>query len=57
MTKSEIYEFDLNGYIIYRDILTRCQVNSMNQILDSHLPEDTHDGFSLFLILIQFFWK
>ena len=46
MTKSEIYEFDLNGYIIYRDILTRCQVNSMNQILDSHLPEDTHDGFS-----------
>ena len=44
MTDAEIYEFDLNGYIIYRNMLTRDQVDHMNEILDGHLTEETH-GF------------
>ena len=36
MTEAEIYEFDLNGYIIYREILSSEEVRQMNAILDRH---------------------
>ncbi|MBI4551917.1 MAG: phytanoyl-CoA dioxygenase family protein [Candidatus Latescibacteria bacterium] len=35
MTKAEMYEFDLNGYIVYRNILAREEVDRMNVIIDS----------------------
>jgi hypothetical protein len=35
MTDGEIYEFDLNGYIIYRNILSSDEVRRMNEIVDS----------------------
>ena len=44
MTEAEIFEFDLNGYIVYKDMLTRDQVDHMNGILDGHLADDAH-GF------------
>lgn len=43
MTETEIYEFDLNGYIIYRNILNQVQVDQMNKILDGDLTEETHE--------------
>ena len=36
MTEAEIYEFDLNGYIIYRNILSEEEVYRMNAIIDEH---------------------
>ncbi|MBI4531263.1 MAG: phytanoyl-CoA dioxygenase family protein [Candidatus Latescibacteria bacterium] len=36
MTEAEIYEFDLNGYIIYRNILSGEEVHRMNVIIDEH---------------------
>ena len=41
MTEAEIFEFDLNGYIMYRNVLTRDQVDHMNGILDQHLTDDS----------------
>ena len=38
MTEAEIFEFDLNGYIVYKDMLTRDQVGHMNGILDRTPP-------------------
>jgi hypothetical protein len=34
MKIDEIYEFDLNGYIIYRNILPQSDVNKINNIID-----------------------
>ena len=42
MTEAEIFEFDLNGYIVYKDMLTRDQVDLMNGILNEHIPDETH---------------
>ena len=42
MTEAEIFEFDLNGYIVYKDMLTRGQVDHMNGILNEHIPDETH---------------
>ncbi|MBI4530750.1 MAG: phytanoyl-CoA dioxygenase family protein [Candidatus Latescibacteria bacterium] len=36
MTEAEIYEFDLNGYIIYRDLISPEDVRRMNAIIDAH---------------------
>lgn len=36
MTEAEIYEFDLNGYIVYRNILSSEEVRDMNQVIDAH---------------------
>jgi hypothetical protein len=35
MTEAEIYEFDLNGYIIYRDLIPAELVRRMNERLDA----------------------
>ncbi len=43
MTEAEIFEFDLNGYIVYRNLLTREQVDRMNGLLDEHLGEDAYN--------------
>ena len=46
MTEAEIYEFDLNGYIVYRDFLSADEVKKMNDVLDAEFKkqntEDTH---------------
>ena len=55
MTEAEIFEFDLNGYIVYKDMLTRDQVDHMNGILNEHLPDETH-GFQ-FLTLDPVFME
>lgn len=34
MTEDEIYEFDLNGYIVYRNMLSAERVSRMNEIID-----------------------
>ena len=43
MTEAEIFEFDLNGVIIYRNMLTRDQVDHMNGILDEHLTDESYN--------------
>ena len=47
MTEAEIYEFDLNGYIVYRDLIPPVDLARMNQVLDDNIPSDTpsHFGF------------
>lgn len=35
MNEAEIYEFDLNGYIIYRDLIAPADVTRMNQLIDA----------------------
>lgn len=45
MTEAEIYEFDLNGYIVYRDHLSPDHVREMNRILDGELRELSHWTF------------
>jgi len=55
MTEAEIFEFDLSGYIIYKDMLSRDQVDHMNGILDGHLADDAH-GFQ-FLTLDPVFME
>jgi len=44
MTEAEIYEFDLNGYIVYRNMIPSERVAYMNRILDGCLTEENH-GF------------
>ncbi|MBI4551658.1 MAG: phytanoyl-CoA dioxygenase family protein [Candidatus Latescibacteria bacterium] len=48
MTEAEIYEFDLNGYIVYRDILSGDDVGHMNQAIDASPAgeEPSKFGFS-----------
>lgn len=45
MTEAEMYEFDLNGYIVYRDLIAPDEVARMNQILDDNITADTGDHF------------
>lgn len=37
MTEAEIYEFDLNGYILYRDLISPEEISRMNEIIDTRL--------------------
>ena len=37
MNEAEIYEFDLNGYIIYRDLIAPADVARMNQLIDADM--------------------
>ena len=48
MTEAEIYEFDLNGYILYRDLIPPADVDRMNAILDDNITLETpnHFGFA-----------
>lgn len=46
MTKEEIYEFDLNGYIVYRNLIPPEDVARMNRIIDADQEgKDTANGF------------
>jgi ectoine hydroxylase-related dioxygenase (phytanoyl-CoA dioxygenase family) len=38
MNIQEIYEFDLNGYIVYRNILSQSEVSLINMIIDTCKP-------------------
>ena len=44
MSEEELYLFDLQGYLVVRDILTRQQVNELNEISDRVYPRDYADG-------------
>jgi ectoine hydroxylase-related dioxygenase (phytanoyl-CoA dioxygenase family) len=35
MSEAETYEFDLNGYIVYRDLVPPADVRRMNQLIDA----------------------
>ena len=39
MTEAETYEFDLNGYIVYRDLISVDLVNKMNDLLDTEFKK------------------
>ena len=45
MNEAEIYEFDLNGYIVFRDLIPPADVTKMNAILDANLTSETRDHF------------
>ena len=47
MNEAEIYEFDLNGYVVYPDLVPRADLAPMNQVLDNNITSDTpsHFGF------------
>lgn len=40
MTEAEIYEFDLNGYIVYPQMIPIDEVHQMNELLDTHFAEN-----------------
>ena len=44
MSEEELYLFDLQGYLVVRDILTRQQVHELNEISDRVYPRDYADG-------------
>ncbi|HIC68480.1 MAG TPA: hypothetical protein EYO90_03000 [Candidatus Latescibacteria bacterium] len=46
MTEAEIYEFDLNGYILYRDLIPAGDLRRMNEIIDANLDERNPGNFS-----------
>jgi hypothetical protein len=46
MTEAEIYEFDINGYIIYRNILSTEEVRRMNTIIDAYQGGEFPHSFS-----------
>ena len=46
MTKDEIYEFDLNGYIVYRNLISPEDVDRMNRIIDAdQAGKEVANGF------------
>ncbi len=45
MNEEEIYEFDLNGYIILRDLIPPADVARMNEILDQDQAGDFPHSF------------
>jgi len=46
VTEAEIYEFDLNGYILYRDLIPAGDLRRMNEIIDANLDERNPGNFS-----------
>ena len=44
MIEEEIYEFDLTGYIVYRDLITPVDVDRMNEIIDANLTDQMNPG-------------
>ncbi len=46
MTDAEIYEFDLNGVIVYRDLIPPEQVVEMNRVLDDAMGGEFPNHFS-----------
>mgnify|MGYP006096940865 FL=1 len=45
MTEAEIYEFDLNGYIVYRNLIDGDEVKRLNSIVDSNVAAETGQHF------------
>lgn len=45
MNEEEIYEFDLNGYIIYRDLIPPADIDRMNQLIDADQGDDFPHSF------------
>ena len=43
MTDAEIYEFDLNGIIVYRDLIGRDDVSRLNSLIDDKIVQDGKD--------------
>ena len=54
MNEEEIYEFDLNGYIVYRDLIPPSDLASMNELIDKDQGDVFPHSFS-FLHLDQTF--
>ena len=55
MTEAEVYEFDLNGYIVYRNLIGDDDLVRMNELIDSHASTDA-DRFA-FLALDPIFLR
>jgi ectoine hydroxylase-related dioxygenase (phytanoyl-CoA dioxygenase family) len=45
MTEAEIYEFDLNGYIVYRNLMDSETVKRLNAILDARMNGEFPNSF------------
>ena len=45
MNEAEIYEFDLNGYIIYRDLIAPDDASRMNQLIDENQGDEFPHSF------------
>ncbi|MCE9589465.1 MAG: phytanoyl-CoA dioxygenase family protein [Planctomycetes bacterium] len=45
MTQPEIYEFDLNGVIIYRNLIAPDRLREMNRIIDAKIDPKVEFGF------------
>ena len=54
MNEEEIYEFDLNGYIVYRDLISPSDLASMNEFIDKDQGDEFPHSFS-FLHLDRIF--
>src|SRR6267378_4589887 len=48
VTLEERYEFDLNGYIVYRNLLSREEIERINGILSDRTPASGSGKFSFF---------
>jgi hypothetical protein len=48
MTDAEIYEFDLHGMIVYRNVLSPEQVRECNRLVDGFVKDDNTFGFDFF---------
>ena len=46
VTEAEIYEFDLNGYIVYRNLIGSDDLTAMNTLIDDHLAGENPSRFS-----------
>ena len=46
MTEAELYEFDLNGYIVYRNVIEPDPVARMNRVLDDGMGGEFPHSFS-----------
>ena len=44
MTDEERYLFDLQGYLVLRDVLTQQEVVELNEVSDRVYPRDYSDG-------------
>ena len=51
MTDAELYEFDLNGIIIYRDLIPEDDVKRMNEIIDRHQADIQKENDASFSFL------
>lgn len=55
MNEAEQYEFDLNGYIIYRNVLSEAEQQKLNELIDAYLGKSERVNFPLLDIDPYFF--